>query len=647
MMMELSGSMHRLELFGIPDGGEPRVRKMLARLLQCGSVGLAELQTARDIVRRSGDAPAEAYLFLAAMFLSLRDGNTFLRPEKGPALLEKGGYLERGAEESYTNEAFGVDVRSAWPEAVRAASSLCAEIVVNRSDAGGPRWFFKKNASAVDAVSAGLASLAARRPDVAPLSKDEESAACAFSGFRLNDDQVRAVRTAAERMFTVVTGGPGTGKTTIVCAVLRALMARGFAAEDIALAAPTGRAAQRMGEALREQCANAEGMPDDVRAQIGALNGMTIHSLLGGRPPNWRHTSENRLPLKLVVVDESSMVDVHLMKALVAALPPDCRLVLLGDRDQLPSVEAGAVLGDIVGSECEACVVRLGKSNRFTGSLAECAAAVKEGDVQRLWGGIRRIVPGEIPWMDAVCAEGSENSCFMYAVSGQMRKDACHSALVQWAERHGLLNGGEIVELASDSGFGDDPSLADGVNSARSRALFAALDRSRILTVVRQGPFGVRGVNDMLLAKRFGGRMPASPLASVGVPVIVTRNTPSLNLWNGDVGVTVNGRTGMVVLFPRGDRVVSCPVGLLPEHELAYAITVHKSQGSEFGNVLVVLPDDEGHPLLTRQLVYTGITRAKKRAVILGTNAALSAAVARNLERDSGISLDCPADLSL
>jgi exodeoxyribonuclease V alpha subunit len=144
--------------------------------------------------------------------------------------------------------------------------------------------------------------------------------------------------------------------------------------------------------------------------------------------------------------------------------------------------------------------------------------------------------------------------------------------------------------------------------------------------------------------RRFGGRIPANPLEKAGVPVIVTRNTPSRNLWNGDIGVTVEGPTGMVALFPRGDEVVACPVGLLPEHDVAYAITVHKSQGSEFDNVLVVLPDDESHPLLNRQLVYTGITRAKERAVILGTELALCTAIARKLERDTGIVLSDGTD---
>ena len=647
--MDLEVIVHRLKLFGIPDGDAARdvgrVRRMLARLVLAGSISLAELQTARDIVRQGERVLPEAYLFLAAMFLSLHGGNTFLRPAKGAALLKVGGYIESSDAAEYSDAAYCADVQELGPKAVLAAESICGRIVLKRQDDAGACWFFQRNAAAVDAVSDGLAARAfddgaadPRSTEMA-LSPEELSEAISFNGFELNAEQRKAVKTAATRMFTVVTGGPGTGKTTIVCAILRALMKRGLAPEDIALAAPTGRAAQRMGEALRSQCANAKGLDGNARMQIEALNGCTIHTLLGGFPPNWKYTAENRLPLKLVVVDESSMVDIHLMEALVAALPPDCRLVLLGDKDQLPSVDAGAVLGDIVGGGEEACVVRLEESKRFTGALADCAVAVKEGDAERFDRSAMVLPQNGEPWLASF--DGSENACFRYVLGGHDRRTACHMALIQWAEHYGLL-AGDVVRLASDHALRDDPALTDGVSSPRSRELFKALDRSKILTVVRQGPFGMQGINDLLAMRRFGGRMPVNPLEKPGVPVIVTRNTPSRNLWNGDIGVTVEGAAGMVVLFPRGEKVVACPVGLLPEHELAYAMTVHKSQGSEFENVMVVLPDDENHPLLNRQIVYTGITRAKKRAVIVGGAASLKAALDRRLVRDTGISIARP-----
>ena len=196
-------------------------------------------------------------------------------------------------------------------------------------------------------------------------------------------------------------------------------------------------------------------------------------------------------------------------------------------------------------------------------------------------------------------------------------------------------------ELAKKAGKIErsDTSLG-GVKSNASEALFKELNRRRILTLVREGWYGVKEANAFLLkeAKAAGG-VRGDYLSMVGVPIMVTHNTPDRNLFNGDVGVTVKGPHGMVVLFPRGAKTIACPVALLPEHELAYAMTVHKSQGSEFENVMVVLPDDENHPLLNRQIVYTGITRAKKRAVVVGTEDALKAALSRKIERDTGVSL--------
>ena len=225
-------------------------------------------------------------------------------------------------------------------------------------------------------------------------------------------------------------------------------------------------------------------------------------------------------------------------------------------------------------------------------------------------------------------------------LSSNARTDTCSALLVEWAEYFGLLKDKAETLLNLAKKFpSDDPALTEGVNSKTARALFRALDKSRILTVVREGAFGVEGVNELLVKKRYGGRLPANAYAKPGVPVLVTRNTRDRDLFNGDIGVTVEGKNGMVALFPRGERVVACPINLLPEHDLAYAITVHKSQGSEFDNVLVLLPNDVDNPLLSRPLVYTGITRAKKRAVVMGTEASLKKALATSVDRDTGISV--------
>lgn len=634
MTVDYEETVRRLALFGIPAHDAAGVRSMLGRLVFARSLSLGELQTARDIVRRAplGEDEPFAYLLVAALFLSQHEGNAFLRPEKGVGLLRMGGYLESDESAAPSNAAYGEQLASVWERALAAAEALDGDALVKRRGPSGVGWFFRRNAEAVTAVVKGLDAL-----DAAPVTaadaptEGEVAAATAFDGFTLNARQVAAVRTVVARRFAVVTGGPGTGKTTIVCAFLRALMGRGLAPGEIALVAPTGRAAQRMGEALRAQCANAANLDGRIRAKIESLGGSTVHSLLGGCPPDWKHTAENKLPLKLVVVDEASMVDIQLMRALIDALPSDCRLVLLGDKDQLPSVDVGAVLGDLVDRRQGTSVVRLTVSNRFRGALADCAAAINAGDFAAFVTSAPDLGAAE-DWTAHLAEESTENACFRLEWNGGV--NLCR-LLTDWAERFGLLADGELAHLAADPALAEDDALVRGVNTSKARAIFAALDRSRILTVVREGAFGSHGVNDCLLRRRFGGRIPQNPLGEAGIPIIVTRNTAARDLWNGDVGVTVRGALGTVVLFPRGDRVVVCPVGLLPPHEIAYAITVHKSQGSEFGNVLVILPADVENPLLTRPLLYTGVTRAKKRAVVTGTGAAIEKALRTTVQRDT------------
>jgi exodeoxyribonuclease V alpha subunit len=636
--MEMTETGHRLALFGIPPGASRDVRGILARLLVADSLSFGELQTARDIVGRCAEAVDDAvYVFLAAMFISQRAGNACLRAEKGVDLLVRGGHLENGDDEGVSNDDYAARVRAVWDSAVAATEKIAGDVIVKRAGPDGARWFFRRDLDAVEAVSAALSERARTAEGDERLSDAELAAAIGFDGFRLNDQQIEAVRKVVRNSFLVVTGGPGTGKTTVVCAMLRALMARGVALDEIALVAPTARAAQRVGEALRDQCARAAGLGAAVRRQIESLDGSTIHSLLGGFPPDWKYTRENRLPLRLVVVDESSMVDLHLMKALIAALPDACRLVLLGDKDQLPSVDTGAVLGDMVGRQDAPFVVRLTQSKRFSDEFAACARAVNAGDAQTFWKTTVQLRVTDTICPASVAGEATAGGCFCAVVPEKATAAVWRRGFVEWAARQGLLDDGRLVELSSDAGLKEDESLAKGILSAKTKEIFAELNRSRILTVVREGVFGVQGVNELLIQKRFGGRRPLNPLVKTGVPVMITRNAPARRLWNGDVGVTVEGRSGLTVIFPRGDQVVSCPVGLLPEHELAYAMTVHKSQGSEFDNVMVVLPDDHAHPLLNRQIVYTGITRAKKRALIVGTSAAVATALARKIERETGV----------
>ena len=637
-----------MDLFGIPlkgDGAED-VRNILARILAGGGLSFSDMQSARDVAEHLHAQTPGVYLFLAAMQLSLKAGNTFLRIDRGPDLLKAAVRMEDDDDGGHDTS---VDVCACWAQCACAAGETLAkgdgQIVVCKDVAKSEKgWFFTRVWDSVEYVSDRLGEMASEN-DIGELAEDIVKRAVRFNGkdgpFSLNDEQQQAVSTVGKRRFTVVTGGPGTGKTTVVCAILRALMESNVVTgEDVALIAPTGRAGQRMGESIHDQCAAAVEMPLEIKRQIEEMSGATIHTTLGGLPPNWKYTKESQLPYKLVIVDESSMVDVHLMKALLDALPDECRLVLLGDKDQLPSVDAGAVLGDVVANFDERTVVELKESNRFTGALADCACAVNDGNKLLFVQSAKKLpVDGEA-WTETLSKTDDDNvnRVFYYELGESMSPAAFRKLVLEWVRSYGLLEDGGLVAAAKAVEPTNDV-FTDGEKKGKVAELFKCLECSRILTVVRKGSFGASTINDLVATERFGGRRPANPLSKVGVPVMVTRNTRERNLWNGDIGVTVKGPDGMVVLFPRGDKVAVCPVGLLPEHELAYAMTVHKSQGSEFDNVMVVLPDDKEHPLLNRQIVYTGITRAKKRAVIMGTKEALGTALERKLNRDTGIAL--------
>lgn len=658
--MTIEESNSRLCLFGIPprrrrnheegikneDKVTENVRAILARLLAARSLRLAQLQTARDIYERAGKDDPRLYLFLAAMFLSEGQGNAYMRVGKVPSLLNEGGYLDDYEKAGFDkdNQQFSEEVKEHFADIDwnRCAEPLLGDIIVRE----GENWYFQRNQASVADVNKRLKAFVDANKKMGKMGDVADAVvkkAAQFNGFTLNKEQEKALAAAAGNRFTIITGGPGTGKTTTVCAILRALFTahKDWTEKDIALAAPTGRAAQRMSEAVLDQCdglVKNEKETEDIVKKIGNLKGSTIHRLLGGYAPKWQHHEKNKLEQEVVIVDETSMVDIYLMHALIAALKDDARLILLGDADQLPSVDTGAVLGDLTTIGLGAFVQKLEVCERAKGEVSDVAKAINglplnDGKAAETMVNMLRqkqIQPGDLP-----CAEiePGKSKFEWLCPKADIKKEDIQAFYSKW------MSGNELAKLAHDIDK-SDPSL-EGSKSKKSEDLFKELNRRRILTLVREGWYGVKEANAFLLKEaKAAAKVSGDYLSMVGVPIMVTHNTPDRNLFNGDVGVTVRGPHGMVVLFPRGAKTIACPVALLPEHELAYAMTVHKSQGSEFENVMVVLPDDEKHPLLNRQIVYTGITRAKKRAVIVGAEKALTAALERKIERDTGIALD-------
>ena len=452
-----------------------------------------------------------------------------------------------------------------------------------------------------------------------------------------------AVRNALMRRFSVVTGGPGTGKTTVVRSLLIRLW-REWPQLRVALAAPTGKASMRLRDAIAESGSAPEPEPQ-LADRLSALRPQTLHKLLGVRPDGTvRHDPAAPLPYDLIVVDEGSMIDLVLMRQLVEAIPAEARLILLGDRDQLASVEAGTVLADVVAAAFSpqpdpaqplvACVTRLRHAWRtaHAPTLTRIAEALQSGETG----------------LDAAFAllTAPEN--------GEVRHvaplDPTSLAEPELAELAAPYLEGYIATLgrALASHSADDAALH---TDAFRRALLAAFDGYRILAAHRHGRMGVAGLErDMTrilrqrlqrLARRQEGAV-AAQLASqhgfwLGQPLLITENAYEVGLMNGDVGLVLPSPHGLQAFFASGGGTpVAVPLVRLPPHTGALAMTVHKAQGSQFERVALVLAAADS-PIQTRELVYTAITRARSRLDWLGSPAVLRAALARPVGRASGL----------
>ena len=450
------------------------------------------------------------------------------------------------------------------------------------------------------------------------------------------DRQARAAALALRRALLLVTGGPGTGKTTTIARLLVLRLAQAAAAGQpaprIALAAPTGRAAERMAESLRRASARmAEaGIAPALLAALPA-GASTLHRLLGTVPdsPRFRHHADNPLPFDVVVVDEASMVDLPLMAKLVDAVADGTGLILLGDADQLPSVEAGDVLAAI-----------LAAAGPGDALAADDAAALAP-------------LIGNAPVLPALAGIGGHR---VDLVQGWRQAEGFDLAPLADAVRAGdadtvlaLLRGGTLAGVHfHENAAGPFQHRRDAL-LAHWRALAEATDPAealqragtlRLLTAVREGPQGARGLNariEALLADTAQGRRVATPYFP-GRLLLVTENSYRHGLFNGDVGVCLADADGVpVAWFPGGaDGVRGFHPGALPAHESAFAMTVHKAQGSEFDEVWLQLPARDSR-VLSRELLYTGLTRAKARVHLAAGEAVLRAALSRHAQRVSGL----------
>jgi exodeoxyribonuclease V alpha subunit len=600
---------------------------LLGTFNEAGVLIAADVHTARAIGRIGQEEDERVLLALALAVRALRNGSVALD-------------LRSVDQTVFDETEEGVDLsglpwpeRPAWPEACLASRLVTA-------DASGPAarplrmtaglLYLERYWQQEEQVRSGLQDRLAADPpvvDPARLAAGLERLFPAADGEP--DAQRLAAAVSALSWLSVLSGGPGTGKTTTVARLLALLLDQPGRPVRIALAAPTGKAAARLEEAVRRAAAE---LPAADRERLGDLHAVTLHRLLGWLPQargRFRHDANNQLPHDIVVVDETSMVSLTLMARLMEAVRPTARLLLVGDPDQLSSVEAGAVLADVVRAPGE-------PDPRLADRLAEVGAA-GTGLPQP----VHAVVQLTRTWR------------FGRAIDSLAR-----------AIRHGddgevmaVLRAGEaavrFLEVGPDTDTGPSAdalrALADDVKATGAATLaaaragdvvtaLAALDQHRLLCGHRRGPYGVGRWSfevERWLAEAVPGYAEDGEWY-LGRPLLVTANDYELGLYNGDIGVLVDTPAGVRAAFARGAEATLFAPVRLDAVQTVHAMTVHRAQGSQFERVTFLVPPPES-PLLTRELLYTAVTRAKAQVQVIGSEAAIRRAVQQPASRASGL----------
>lgn len=479
----------------------------------------------------------------------------------------------------------------------------------------GTRLYLRRYFDQELGIARGIARLATGGP-LAVSPELERRLATYFSAASGGSDRQRdAVANSLRLRASLITGGPGTGKTTTVVKVLALAIERAADARrelQIGLLAPTGKAAERLLRATWGAAERLELSPS-VRARL-PQESKTIHRALGvipGVKTRFRHTRQDPLPFDLLVVDEASMIDLALMNRLVDAIRPGAQLLLLGDADQLASVDAGSVLSELALAadtlrdqvSLSFGISRLTESYRFSGSseIMELSTGFRLGQREKIEGALE-------------------------STSGQVVR----------FEANGL----RVPRQSADFRRWLEARIRESLKVGSAEAALAKLDHFQVLCALRSGPWGARGVNEWVRSLAQGIlRVRADGTNYPGRRVLIVENEPRVGLYNGDVGVLWPSERGVLEAHFPGDggRRRTFSLAELPAHEDAFAITIHKSQGSEYDEVALVVPPDAASGLLTRELLYTGVTRARTRVKLLASLPVLFEASSRRVERHSGL----------
>jgi exodeoxyribonuclease V alpha subunit len=602
---------------------------LLEQFNRAGVLGAADVHVARALGRLSGDGDE---LVALAAALAVR------APRVGHVLVDLATVRETATADAEDEaDLSGLP----WPALEPWAEHVASSAAVSVGD-GGPldrplrlvgtglyldRYWRDEVFVAGDLIA---------RSSAEPLSADEALLADGLERL-FRDDlgglQRRAAEIAVHRHFSVIAGGPGTGKTTTVARLLALLEEqvgpRGRRGLLVALAAPTGKAAARMSEAV-----HAEGrmldVDEEVRGRLLSFGASTVHRLLGRHPASanrFRHNRDNRLPHDVVIVDETSMMSLSLMARLLESVREDARLVLLGDQEQLASVEAGAVLGDIVGpaaaglparpgaSPVGECITVLRTNHRFRGPLAELANAVRAGNDDAV---VAALADGTTEGPALTAGPEAASSTRWLAIDVASADDAALEPVRSAVCASGLL-------------------LTEAGRRGDAAGALEVLGHLRLLCAHRAGPAGASTWNAHVERWLADGLVGSEGGWYVGRPVIVTQNDYSLGLFNGDTGVVIaRPDGGLTVAFRRGGEIVTVSPSRLAAVGTAFAMTAHRAQGSEFDEVVVLLPPASSR-ILTRELLYTAVTRAKRSVVVVGAEESLRAAVRRPIARASGL----------